>query len=119
MLRHTPTVRTITDLEHLSPLLTCANAPVFTIEPPAGFEALSTAMAEQCTITIVYGHGWQRPIPRLITPRLMLKVHGVAYVIAYCHLSHAERTHMCLLKGFLVCVPGFGESGTPRHSWVS
>jgi len=36
--------------------------------------------------------GWQRPIPRIITPRLVLEVHGVAYVIAHCHRSEAERT---------------------------
>ena len=30
--------------------------------------------------------------PRTITPRLVLEVHGVAYVIAPCHLSDAERT---------------------------
>jgi hypothetical protein len=26
-----------------------------------------------------------------ITPRLVLEVHGVAYVLARCHLSNAER----------------------------
>ena len=28
----------------------------------------------------------------MIMPRLVLEVHGVAYVIAHCHLSDAERT---------------------------
>jgi predicted DNA-binding transcriptional regulator YafY len=27
-----------------------------------------------------------------MTPRLVLEVQGVAYVIAHCHLSDAERT---------------------------
>ena len=27
--------------------------------------------------------------------------------------------HTCLLKGMLACGSGLGESGTPRHSWVS
>jgi predicted DNA-binding transcriptional regulator YafY len=72
--------------------LTFADAPVCTVEPPAGFEALAMAMTEQCAITIVYEHGWQPPTPRMITPRLVLEVHGVAYVIAHCHLSDAERT---------------------------
>jgi predicted DNA-binding transcriptional regulator YafY len=49
-------------------------------------------MAEQCAITIVYKHGWQRPTPRMITPRLVLQVHEVTYVIAHCHVSDAERT---------------------------
>ena len=39
MLQHTPTVRTIADLVRLSPPLTFADAPVFAIEPPPGFEA--------------------------------------------------------------------------------
>jgi DNA polymerase III epsilon subunit family exonuclease len=92
MLQRTPTVETIADLVRLSPLLTFADAPVFAIQPPAGFEVLTTAMTEQCAITILYENGWQRPKPRTITPRLVLEVHGVAYVIAHCHVSDAERT---------------------------
>jgi DNA polymerase III epsilon subunit family exonuclease len=92
VLRRTPTLKTIADLIRVSPLLTFADAPVFAIEPPTGFEVLSTAMTERCAMTIVYENRWQRPQPRLITPRLVLEVHGVAYVIAHCHLSEAERT---------------------------
>jgi len=92
MLRRTPTLKTIADLGHLSPPLTFADAPVCATKAPAGFEALTTAMSEQCAITIVYEHGWQRPTPRMITPRLVLEVHGVAYVIAHRHLSDTERT---------------------------
>jgi hypothetical protein len=87
-----PTAKKIADLIRFLPWIPFADAPVCAIEPPAGFEALSTAMTEQCTITIVYDHGWQCPTPRMITPRLLLEVHGVAYVIAHCHLSEAERT---------------------------
>jgi DNA polymerase III epsilon subunit len=92
MLRPTPTVNTIADVMDVSQPLTFADAPVCAIEPPAGFEALATAMAERCAITMVYEHQWQRPQPRTITPRLVLEIHGVAYVIAHCHLSDAERT---------------------------
>ena len=31
-------------------------------------------------------------VPRIIMPLLVLEVHGVAYVIAHCHRSDAERT---------------------------
>jgi DNA polymerase III epsilon subunit len=92
LLLHIPTVNSIADLVRISPLLTFDDAPVCTIEPPAGFEALSTAIDERCAIAIVYEHGWQQPTPRMITPRLVLEVHGVAYVIAHCHLSDAERS---------------------------
>jgi DNA polymerase-3 subunit epsilon len=92
VLQHYSTVRTITELARFSLPLTFADAPVFAIEPPPGFEALTTALSERCAIPIVYEHGWQRPKPRMITPRLVLEVHGVVYVIAHCHLSNAERT---------------------------
>jgi DNA polymerase III subunit epsilon len=92
MLRHTLTIETIADLVPLSPLRTFANAPVCSIEPPSGFEVLSAAIAQRCTITIIYEHGGQRPQPRMITPHLVLEVCDVAYVIAHCHLSDAERT---------------------------
>jgi DNA polymerase III epsilon subunit family exonuclease len=92
MLKDIPTVKTIADVMRVSQPLTFADARVCAIEPPPGFEVLSTAIAARCAITIVYEQGWQRPQPRMITPRLLLEVHGVAYVIAHCHLSHAERT---------------------------
>lgn len=91
LLLHIPTVKTIADLTRITQPRTFTDAPVCAIEPPKGFEALSTAMAERCAITIVYEQGWQRPTPRMITPRLVLEVHGVAYVIAHCHRSEAER----------------------------
>jgi hypothetical protein len=92
MLKDIPTLKTIAELGHLSPPLTFAEAPVYAIDPPAGFEALTMSMTERCAIAIVYEHGWQQPTPRMITPRLVLEVQGVAYVIAHCHLSDAERT---------------------------
>jgi predicted DNA-binding transcriptional regulator YafY len=92
MLKDIPTVKIIAAVMHVLQPLTFADSPVCAIEPPPGFEVLTTAITEQCTITIVYEHGWQRPQPRMITPRLVLEVHGVAYAIAHCHLSDAERT---------------------------
>jgi DNA polymerase-3 subunit epsilon len=92
MLKGIPTIKRISELMRVSQPLTFASAPVCAIDPPAGFEALAMAMTERCAITIVYEHGWQRPKPRMITPHLVLEVHGVAYVIAHCHWSDAERT---------------------------
>jgi DNA polymerase III subunit epsilon len=92
MLKGLPTVKKLSELRRISQPFTFADAPVCAIEPPPGFEALTTALSERCAITIVYEHGWQRPTPRIITPRLVLEVHGVAYVIAHCHRSDAERT---------------------------
>jgi predicted DNA-binding transcriptional regulator YafY len=91
MLKDTPTIKTIADVMRVSQPLTYADAPVCAVEPPPGFEMLTTAIAERCTITIIYEHGGQRPTPRMITPRLVLEVQGVAHVIAHCHLSNAER----------------------------
>ena len=92
MLKDIPTIKTIADVMRVSQPLTFADAPVCVIEPPPGFEVLMTAITERCAVTIVYEHKWQQPTPRMITPRLVLEVHGVAYVIAHCHLSDAERT---------------------------
>ena len=50
MLRRTPTVKAIADLMRVSQLLRFADAPVCIIEPPAGFEALSTAITERCAM---------------------------------------------------------------------
>jgi len=57
MLQCIPTVKTIADVMRVSPPLTFADAPVCAIDLPAGFEALSTAIAERCAITIVYERG--------------------------------------------------------------
>jgi predicted DNA-binding transcriptional regulator YafY len=92
MLKEIATVKTIADVMRVLQPLTFADAPVFAIEPPAGFEARLTAITEQCAITIVYEHGWPRPTPRMITPRVVLEVNGVAYVIVHGHQSEAERT---------------------------
>jgi predicted DNA-binding transcriptional regulator YafY len=91
MLKDIPTVKTTADVMRVSQPLSFADAPVFAIQPPAGFEALSEAIAERCAITIIYDRGVPRSGPRTITPRLVLEVHGVAYVIAHCHRSDAER----------------------------
>jgi DNA polymerase III epsilon subunit-like protein len=92
MLKDIPTVNTIADVTCVSQPLRFADAPVDIIELPPGFEVLTTAITERCAITIIYESGWQRSGPRKITPRLVLEVNGVAYLIAHCHLSHAERT---------------------------
>lgn len=78
MLKGIPTVKTIADLTSVSRPLTFADAQVSAVEPPLGFEVLSTAIAERCAITIVYEQGWQRPTPRMITPRLVLEAKGMA-----------------------------------------
>jgi WYL domain len=92
LLQRTPTVKKIADLVRLSPLLIFADAPVFSIDPPAGFEVLAPALTERCPIIMVYKRGMQGQEPRKITSRLVLEVQGVAYVVAHCHQSGAERT---------------------------
>jgi DNA polymerase III epsilon subunit family exonuclease len=92
MLRRIPTVKTITDLGYLSPPLTFDDGPVLAIEPPVGFEALAVAITQRCPTTIIYERGSQRPEPRKITPRVVLEVNGVAYVVAHCHLDGFEKT---------------------------
>jgi DNA polymerase-3 subunit epsilon len=92
MLQRAGSITTIADLARRSPLLTFSDAPVFAIAPPAAFEPLATAMAERCAMMMVYARGLAPSGPRKITPRLLLEVHGVAYVIAYCHQGGFEKT---------------------------
>ena len=70
-LKDIPTGRTISELIRVSHPLTFVNASVCAIDPPAGFEALATAMAERYTITIIYKQGLRRAVPRkdYATPR--------------------------------------------------
>jgi hypothetical protein len=78
MLNGIPTVKKLFELMRVSQPLTFADAAVCAIEGPPGFEVLTAAIAERCSITIVYESGWQRSRPRTITPRLVLEVNGVA-----------------------------------------
>lgn len=73
MLQRTPTLKKISELMRVSQPLTFADAPGCAIEAPAGFEALTSAIAERCAITIIYERGLQRAKPRRITPRLLLE----------------------------------------------
>jgi DNA polymerase III subunit epsilon len=52
---------------------------------------LTTAIAKECAITIIDERGWQRAQPRKVTPRLIMEVKGVAYVLAHCHLDGFEK----------------------------
>jgi DNA polymerase III epsilon subunit family exonuclease len=92
MLRCRPSIKTMADLVRLSTPLTFADAPVYTIQPPAGFEALAMALAGRCAMMIVYEKGMQRSRPRKITPRSLVEVQGIAYVIAHCHKDDVEKT---------------------------
>jgi len=87
-----PTINTFANLRCGSPPLTFADALVFAIRPPPGFEALSTAIAVRCAITIIYDRGASRPGPRTMTPRQVLEVNGVAYVVAHCHQGGCKKT---------------------------
>jgi WYL domain len=92
MPQHAPTVRIITDLARFSLPITFADGPVCANEPPPAFEVLTTAIPERCAMTIAYERGSQRTGPRTMMPHVVLEAHGVAYVIAHCHLSNVERT---------------------------
>jgi DNA polymerase-3 subunit epsilon len=85
--------RTVEDLFRLSRPLTPDDCRTFSIEPPAGFEDLAVAIAEQTTVVIAYKGGTGGLADRTITPRAMLQSNGRQYLIAYCHASEMERTY--------------------------
>jgi hypothetical protein len=55
-------------------------------------EALSTVVAERCTITIISEHRRQRPKLRTRVPRLVLEVYTLACMVAHRHLSDTDKT---------------------------
>ena len=86
-------LRTVEDLFRLSPPVTADDSRTFLIEPPAGFEDLAVAIAEQRTVVIAYDGGTRGPADRRITPRAMLQSNGRQYLIAYCHAAEMEKTY--------------------------
>jgi DNA polymerase III epsilon subunit family exonuclease len=86
-------LRTVGDLFGLSSPMTPANSRTCLLEPPAGFEDLAMACAEQRTVVIAYNGGTRRPADRTITPRTMLQSNGRQYLIAYCHAARIEKTY--------------------------
>jgi DNA polymerase III epsilon subunit-like protein len=83
LLRRTATLKKISALTRVSQPLTFADALVCAIEPPPGFEALTTAIAERCAITIVYECRVHRAKPRKITPRLVMEAHRVVFGLSH------------------------------------
>jgi WYL domain len=79
-------------IEHVLPLFIGSLALPTRCSWPMMHDSISAAIAEPCAITIVYDRGSQQPHPRMITPRVLLEVYGVAYMSAHCHMSDAERT---------------------------
>jgi predicted DNA-binding transcriptional regulator YafY len=86
-------LRTVGDLFRLTSPLTAENARTNVIEPPAGLEDLTVAIAEQRTVEIAYDGGTRGPADRRITPRAMLQSNGRQYLIAYCHAAEIEKTY--------------------------
>lgn len=86
-------LRTVGDLFRLTSPLTAENARTHVIEPPAGLEDLTVAIAEQRTVVIAYDGGTRGPADRRITPRAMLQSNGRQYLIAYCHTAEIEKTY--------------------------
>ncbi|MCY2994409.1 MAG: exonuclease domain-containing protein [Planctomycetota bacterium] len=86
-------LRTVEDLFRLSPPVTADEARTFLIDPPAGYEDLALAIAEQRTVVIAYDGGTRGSADRRVTPRAMLQSNGRQYLLAYCHAAEIEKTY--------------------------
>jgi DNA polymerase III subunit epsilon len=86
-------LRTVEDLFRLSPPVAADDSRTFVIDPPAGFEDLAVAIAEERMVVIAYDGGTRGPADRRITPRAMLQSNGRQYLLAYCHAAEIEKTY--------------------------
>jgi len=81
----------VSELFELSPPLVFDDSDVLPMQPPAGFEELSAAMAEGRPITIVYGGGTKGLAHRTVTPRGLVRSKGKPYLAAYCHIDRKDK----------------------------
>jgi len=86
-------LKTIEDLFRVLPPMTFADSGAFVLDPPAGFEDLHTAIADERTVVVVYEGGTRVPAERRITPRQLMQTGGRAYMTALCHSSGIEKTY--------------------------
>ncbi|MBC8871905.1 MAG: WYL domain-containing protein [Planctomycetes bacterium] len=86
-------LKTADDLFRVSSPMTFADAGTSTLVPPAGFEDLSVAIAEQLTVVLMYEGGTTGLVERRITPRGLLQSRGRSYLTALCHYSDTEKTY--------------------------
>jgi len=85
-------LETTGDLFRVSPPMTFASGGTRALKPPAGFEDLSAAIAEQRTVVVMYEGGMTGMVERRITPRGLMQSEGRAYPTALCHFSGTGKT---------------------------
>ncbi len=59
---------------------------------PVGWEPLAQAITHGWRVRIEYAGGSRGDLPREITPRRFLHKGGIAYVVAFCHVDHFEKS---------------------------
>lgn len=80
------------DLLAMRQPLRFADAGVYTIDPPVGFEKLGGAIEDQEVIEMVYDGGSQGQSPRLVTPLTLYQKNGWSYLVAVCHIDQSEKS---------------------------
>jgi len=93
MVSRSRALRTVEDLFRSSRPLGPGDTGVSAMEPPVGYEDLALAIEEQRTIVMIYEGGTKGIAHRRITPRALLQSGGRAYLTAYCHIDHIEKTY--------------------------
>lgn len=86
-------LKTLGDLFCVSSPLSFADASTLVLEPPAGFEDLTIAIAEERTVVVMYEGVARGPFRCKITPRCVVESHGRAYMTALCHYSGIEKMY--------------------------
>ncbi len=87
-----PTIGNADELYRLSPSLAFDRFAAVLGDPPAGYEQLWEAIAEQQPIAMEYMGGSSPGATRVVTPLGVVQMRGQIYLSAHCHQSNCDKT---------------------------
>lgn len=88
-----PVMRTVEQLFELCPTLSFEPFGGILDHPPAGFEELWLAIAQQQPVILVYEGGSSPGSPRVVTPLGSAQNRGRIYLVALCHETDSEKSY--------------------------
>lgn len=88
-----PAIERASGLFKMVPPISFDMFAVVLAEPPAGFEDLWAALANEQPVEIKYMGGSNPGATRLVTPRGVMQTRGHIYLSAYCHQDDCDKTY--------------------------
>lgn len=93
LVRRRPALRSADQLFALCSSLSFSSFGGMLDEPPAGFEELWLAIAQQQPVSLVYDGGSSPGEARVVTPLAVVRTRGQLYLSALCHDSELEKSY--------------------------